>query len=81
MCVLTVIGLGERGEGSPSFSSSGGSIDEVDISFLMMMLSVLTFLSLSDKLTEQGQAARLVWKDCRCIELLSYEKGKSSWNN
>lgn len=33
MCVLTVIGLGERGEGSPSFSSSGGSIDEVDASF------------------------------------------------
>jgi len=33
VCVLTVIGLGERGEGSPSFSSSGGSIDEVDISF------------------------------------------------
>jgi len=53
VCILTVIGLGERGEGSPSFSSSGGSIDEVDASFLMMMLSVLTFLSLSDKLSEQ----------------------------
>jgi len=28
VCVLTVIGLGERGEGSPLFSSSEGSIDD-----------------------------------------------------
>jgi len=53
-----------------------------DASFLMMMLSVLTFLSLSDKLTEQGQVARLLRKDCACRELLSYdEKGRSSWEN